>query len=351
MRQFTEIQGLSEIKRLPRLGKIRLGIRVKKKAKDERCKHGPEDTCMYCTYPKETSYFVVPDEVAAVHGKQPTALDILLPVNDMSIVFPQALEYYGMGAGLKCTGDGKRALRMNEDTRIMEGRECPCEYLTQGKCTQRGHLSVILFKVSMGGVYQIDTSSFNSIVDINSSTAYIERMIGRYAMVPLTLTRNPIETHHDGKRQTHYTMRIELKGDIAFINKLKKEKKNILVGPRIQLQAPVQDVSSFDGETAVEEGNGEQAEVPPTVEELAAEPEAPPAATTEALDMPAEPKTEQQSVYKQFVLSIAGAQDPKTWNSVKKQVVRSKKALTPEEYSKLVELAKERREELLKEAS
>ena len=126
---------------------------------------------------------------------------------------------------------------------------------------------------------------------------------------------------------------------------------------RVLPEFPVQDGSSFDGETAVEDNNGEQAEVPPTVEELAAEPEAPPAATQEALDMPADavPKTErmesQQSVYKQFVLSIAGAQDPKTWNSVKKQVVRSKKALTPEEYSKLVELAKERREELLKEAS
>ncbi|KKK61697.1 hypothetical protein LCGC14_3011730, partial [marine sediment metagenome] len=281
MRQFTEIQGLSEIKRLPRLGKIRLGIRVKKKAKDDRCKHGAEDTCMYCTYPKETSYFVVPDEVAKardkdknnkiIYGKQPTELDVMLPVNDLAIVFPQALEYYGMGAGLKCTGNGKTALRMNEDTRIMERRECPCEYLDQGKCTKRGHLAVILFNVSMGGIYQIDTSSFNSIVDINSSLAYIEGMIGRFAKVALKLKRNPIETHHDGKRQTHYTMRIELEGDVAFVNKLRKEKKNILSGPRIQLQAPVQDVSSYDGETAVEDGNGE-----PTVAELAAEPEAPP---------------------------------------------------------------------------
>lgn len=228
MRRVTRIKGLSESRRLPRLGKVRLGIKVKSE------RSGNE-------YPRETPYFVVPPEVARVHGEQPTRLDIMIPVEDQSIAFPQALEMYGSGRGMKCTGDGEVAYRVNEETGEIEERECPCEFLTgkQPKCSQRAHLSVLLPKVSMGGVYQIDTSSYNSIIDINSSLDYVRALVGRIAMVPLVLVREPRETHHDGKKQTHYTLRIEFAGNVDTINQLRADEKRILSGPQLTIAPPV----------------------------------------------------------------------------------------------------------------
>lgn len=238
MRRVTTIQGVSQARRLPRLGKIRLGVRVKKAKRDSRCKHDPSGMCNYCTYPRETPHFVVPSEVAKVYGEEPLALDIMLPVDEPEVVFPQAYEYYGSGRGLKCTGDGRTAYRYNEKTKQMDAVECPCPLLDQGLCGMRGHLAVILPKVSVGGVYQIDTGSHNSIIDLNSSLDYVRALIGRFAMVPLKLKREPRETHHDGQRQIHYIMRVELEGDIEFVNQLRENTKRVLAGPTFALPAP-----------------------------------------------------------------------------------------------------------------
>ena len=265
MRMFTQIKGLSETRRLPRLGKIRLGIRVKRRGGNKKCTHGKDDICMYCTYPKETPHFVVPLEVARVYGDKPTELDILLPVNDINVVFPQSYEYYGSSRGLKCTGDGENAMRYNEDTKSMEPVECPCELLSEGKCQQRAHLSVILPKVSVGGIYQIDTGSYNSIVDINSSLDYVTALVGRFAMVPLKLKREPRETHHEGKKQTHYTLRIELEGDIEFLNALRENTNRVLSGPKYAIPSPVRENPIFDGPT-YEEDPAESEEQPQNIE-------------------------------------------------------------------------------------
>lgn len=247
-RRFTTIKNVSAVRRLPRLGKIRLGVRVKKRQPDNRCKHDANGMCNYCTYPRETAYFVVPPEVEKVYGDEPTALDIMLPVDEQNVVFPQAYEMYGAGRGMKCTGDGERAMRMNEETGEMEERDCPCNFFESGQCNQRAHLAVILPKVSVGGIYQIDTSSYNSIVDVNSSLDYVRAMIGRFAMVPLKLKREPRETHHDGKKQTHYTMRIEFEGDINTLNFLRENTTKVLEGPRYVLPPPTHENPAFDND-------------------------------------------------------------------------------------------------------
>ena len=266
-RRFTQIKGLSENRRLPRMGKIRLGIRIKKKAADGRCKHEKDATCNFCTYPKETDYFVVPPEVAKVYGEKPTELDIMLPVNDLNVIFPQAYEMYGSGRGLFCSGDGETAIRLNTETKSFDERKCPCEYLEQKKCSQRAHLLAILPKVSPGGVYQFDTGSINSIIDINSSLEFVQAMIGRFAMVQLKIKRIPTQTHHDGKKQTHYTMKIEPVGDIGDMKLLRNDKETIFLLP----EPPEHVNPEVDGPTFEEEG----------------EPEAPPA---QPPAKPAEPK-------------------------------------------------------------
>ena len=244
-RRYTQIKDLSTRRRLPRLGKIRLGIKVENGDKP---------------YPKETPYFVVPQEVAKVYGDRPTELDIMLPVEDESVCFPQAYEFYGSSRGLKCTGDGETAMRLNEQTKVMEQRECPCELFEQKKCKQRAHLAVILHKVSVGGIYQIDTSSFNSIVDLNSSIDYVRALIGRFAMVPLKLKREARETHHDGMKQIHYTLRIELEGNVDFVNTLRENTSRVLSGPSFSLPPPIQENPEMDDGATVEAGTAEASE-------------------------------------------------------------------------------------------
>ncbi|WKZ15449.1 MAG: hypothetical protein QY317_16260 [Candidatus Jettenia caeni] len=237
-RQITTIKGLSERRRLPRLGKIRLGIK-KKSAK------GVE-------YPAETDYFVCPPEVVKVYGEKPTCLDVLFPVEDTNITLPQAYEMYGSGKGLKCIGDGETALRLDEKSNDMLEVDCPCEMLENGKCKQRVHLRVILPKVNVGGIYQCDSSSYNSIVDLNSSIDYVRALVGRIAFVPLKLKRVATETHHEGKKQIHYTLKLELEADINFINTLRENTSRILVSSQYSLPAPVLENPAVDeGATVV----------------------------------------------------------------------------------------------------
>lgn len=236
--QFTRIKDLSDRRRLPRLGKIRLGKKL-------------VSTTSGKEYPKDTSFFVCPPEVSAVYGAEPTELDVMLPLNDPEAIFPQRYIWYGQSRGAKCMGDGEKAVRLNEGTGEMEERSCPCEQLGKN-CSERAHLLVILPKVNVGGVYQIDMGSYHSIVDINSGLAYIEALVGRIAMVPLKLRRVPRETHGSGRKEIHYTLQIVLEGDINFINSLRESTTRILAAPKMALPAPEIENPATDPEAVVE---------------------------------------------------------------------------------------------------
>lgn len=181
------IYGISDFKRLPRLGKIKLG-------KKQKTSKGTE-------YPVQTRYFVCPEEIQSVYGKEPTELDIMFPLNDVEIVFPQYMKLYGK-TGLKCKGDGRNAMAMiggvlKEKTCTPGAKEC------QG-CKPIGTLNVLLPKVPGFGVWQIWTSSWNSIVNLNSSIDMIRAMTGgKIAFIPLQLQlqeHNATVTKEDGSQ-------------------------------------------------------------------------------------------------------------------------------------------------------
>lgn len=200
MKTYTEIKhrGISANIWLPRLGKIRLGIK-------QRTKAGKE-------YPVEVDYFVVPDEVAQVYGDTPKELDVRIPMplKYKNYWFPQRLEWYGSGAGLKCQGDGETAIRWNQQKKEWIERSCPCEQLGDGgECTQKARLMIQLPKVSEAGVYQIDTSAVTSITNINSALMLLAINIGDVHDVTLKLKRKKHEMTTDGARRTHYVMALE----------------------------------------------------------------------------------------------------------------------------------------------
>lgn len=215
--KYTRIEGLSTIRRLPRLGKIRLGIKVEYGA----VKTNKEGIREPLFRPKEVDYFVCPPEIKKFYGDEPKELNIMFPLNDPEVLFPQAYKYYGSGKGLKCRGDGINATRLNEETNEMEERSCPCELLGGGKCKQVASLSFMMPSIKIGGVYQIDLSSYHSIVDINSGFDYAMAMLGgRIAMVPFILRRVPRETHNEGKKQTHYTLTMELDIPLEYAQRI-----------------------------------------------------------------------------------------------------------------------------------
>ncbi len=188
------IIGLSEKLRLPRKGKIRLGEKkVSEKGKE---------------YPSSLDYFAVPEEVAEVYPDKPRKLDIMFPMENRDDFFPQWYKRYGSSKGLICKGDGKTAVQLpveNGEAKLgemkeldCEGKECP--YYQSKECKQVGNLQIILPKVKGLGVYQIDTSSYNSIININSGIKLIKGMlervgINRISWIPLVLEVKMQEAH------------------------------------------------------------------------------------------------------------------------------------------------------------
>jgi len=244
------IKGLSEVRRMPRLGKIRLDIKKKKSGKDSRCQHADDAMCWFCSYPIETDYFVVPPEVATVYGPKPTELDVYLPTDDVHKVFPQRLAWYGAGK-LRCTGDGEEAIRVfkfvpqaeksryqvDDDFELVD-YPCPCPLLDSEDCTRNATLNVLLPKVSLGGVYQITTGSVHSIISLNSGIDYTSALFsgrpGGAAMVPLKLKRVKRQIQYRDRLATHAILEIHFEGNTEQRNLLLESQKMVL----FQLPAP-----------------------------------------------------------------------------------------------------------------
>ena len=244
MRKFTRIKGensVSQIRRLPRLGKIRLGVVVKNTKGIE--------------YPREVDYFVCPLEVQAVYGKKPKALDIMFPVENEELLFPQFLGAYGSNHNLLCHGNGEVAERWNKETKEWEERACLCEWLDSRKCAKRSNLMVILPKINLGGIYQIDSGSFNSIVNINSYFEYLQFLVGRISWIPIKMIREPQQIMDpEGKQTIHYPIKVVFEGTIDAVNALKEQNNRIMAEVKTYalsepiIEGPLADTPFIDAE-------------------------------------------------------------------------------------------------------
>lgn len=238
MKQFTAIKGrFSEARELPRIGKIRLGLKVQ----------GNKGS-----YPTETEYFVCPPEVIEVYGDTPTELDVLLPSNKREDVFRSKYAMYGSGAGLKCHGNGEEAERFNEKTNTWDQRTCPCEHLKteespKGTCTAKSDLMVMLPLVSMGGCYQIKTGSAAATKNINSSLDLIQFLTGgRIAFLPMKLRRVPVEMTHEGHKRTHYIMTLTLNATWQQALQLRQHPDSMVIPAEYQIAAPLDENPELD---------------------------------------------------------------------------------------------------------
>lgn len=226
------IKGLSEIRRLPRLGKIRLGIKKK--------------TATGVEYPAEIDYFRLDpktpselenknlqDEFERLYGKNPKQIKIMFPLPDTGIFFPQFYKRYANGV-LRCKGDGNEAGCISQEfaagLKILgeaelggirvecKGQDCP--YYQQKKCSESAALSVLLPELKGAGVWEIVTGSFHSIVNINSCLDYIRAICGRVHMIPLTLERREQDIIYEGKKSKHYILHVNMDFSLADLQKL-----------------------------------------------------------------------------------------------------------------------------------
>lgn len=220
------IRNLSERRRVPRIGKIHLGIKKEKPGGAE--------------YPAATDYFVCPPDVHAVYGTEPKELRIMFVSNDPEIAASQYLRSYKRTVGLVCRGDGYRATaRLDVDalakangeiglgawasaeSKQTEMRVIPCAgegYDDEPSCPayKAGHckrlmmLQFAVLGVKGLGVFQIDTSSVNSIQNVNGFIEYLSVLIGgRIAGIPLLLKLVPQEVSPDGRKKTVHVLKLD----------------------------------------------------------------------------------------------------------------------------------------------
>lgn len=246
---YRDVVGLTDTTymRPPILGKIRLGRRVpyvSGAAKKCNCNHDKAQYCYKCARPTETDYFVCPKEVVAVHGKEPKELPVILLYESPSDSFPVYYVEYGATTGQKCVGNGEQADE-RVGSREWKKVKCPCAKLkddknTRGACTLTGSLLVCLYDVNLAGLYQIDTGSYHSIMEVRANMEYCREKVynGEISMKPLVLERVPRITH-EGSTSTHYTLRLRPPSlSLAELNALRAKQDSIyLPGHPIALPA------------------------------------------------------------------------------------------------------------------
>ena len=239
------IKGLSEQRRVPRLGKIHLGRKVPTKSGDS-------------TRPEASDYFVMPPELVHIFGEECNELPIMIPTEDDEVWANQYYKRYSMTRGLVCRGDGITCRRMidaktggvaDRNTKEIvwkeglpcDGMDCP-DYKVKA-CKEVLNLQFIMPDVPGLGVWQIDTSSINSIRNINSGAAMVRLVYKRLAFIPLLLTLEPIEVVNpdDGKKKKVRVLNFRVNGTMRELMALAAKPYTELLLP-----APAEDEPPSD---------------------------------------------------------------------------------------------------------
>jgi len=207
-RRFNTIPGVSDRGGLPRLGKIRLGMR------DTTGKG----------YPIEAKHFIVDpsDALPAAmqanlltkirerYGDEPLELGNVVFVSaDRFEAFSENYEWWG-GGRMLCQGNGETADRMDPDTGIWSPRTTcvksnRCAQWASGKqCKMIARLRFILPDIDISGYWQLDTGSQYSAANIRDGINMLTTIYGRIHGIPVTLVRAPRPIEYQGKTRVHH---------------------------------------------------------------------------------------------------------------------------------------------------
>lgn len=161
-------------------------------------------------------------------GDTPTEIPIRLLYDDPDLSFPTRYACY-VGKTLWCSGDGEMAQRRSADPTKPPLPEpltvtCPCNrqdpaYKGADKCKMNGRLSAIIDGAgSVGGVWVLRTTSYNSVTGIQSSLDFLRHVTGGIlANLPLVLRLQPKQAVSpvDGKPVLVYVVSVEYAGQVS----------------------------------------------------------------------------------------------------------------------------------------
>ena len=239
------IRGVSEERRTPRLGKIRLGKQVANKngCRDHKV---AQQGCPFCFHPVMSPHFVfdagtpVGDTLYEMFGAECAEIPVAFPSDDPSEFAPRNLEMWGAGT-MKCRGNGESALalvqpvefkkytsrveasggqRLQPPTEVWASTsragnasreavepvrevipcfglgydgEPPCVKYGEGKdCKPTMRLHVIVRGFPGLGTFEVDTGSLGNINEVDNFLAYLGQYTGgRFAMIPLFMRLVP----------------------------------------------------------------------------------------------------------------------------------------------------------------
>ncbi len=267
------IKGLSKVLRIPRAGHIRIGRRRPRKSDTVEWLPPDVDEPVQCEVtagsrgkggqvtiklpdgetrkvqeeelkvvglggiPQKLDHFVVDPHnrevlplLTEVLGEKPTSIPITLALDDewpWDRVFPQYMMMWKHGAGLVCKGDGEvvhyRVTAQGKKLTVEEGLVCDpetCEYALKDsrgfvRCRRVASLQFLIRhpKLNILAVWQADTGSIHSIININSRLRVFKDMdsFGHSIQgIPLVLTVTPREVHPEQKKRIVYVLDLEL---------------------------------------------------------------------------------------------------------------------------------------------
>ena len=241
---MSPIKDVSDVRRMPRLGKIRLGIKVEPEGKNP--------------YPRATDYFVIPDEIKQFVGDTPKKLNFIFPTEEVDKFAQQWLRCYSFTQGLVCKGNGVRATRKidvetgdiarstTQEWVFRDDWGCDpdtCEQYLEKQCRRVMNLLFMMPDVPGIGCWQLDTTSFYSIVNINSCIDLIRTICGRISFIPLTLSLEPLEVSPPGiTKKTVHVLAIRSEVKLADIQRLALTPPERIMLPALQEEEPPEDL-------------------------------------------------------------------------------------------------------------
>jgi hypothetical protein len=222
------IEAIGIERRLPRLGKIRLGIMKKGRGGSE--------------YPSATDHFVFDEQVpelAELFGDNCREIDGVMIPSEIEHNWLKTSRSAYSRSGLFCRSyDAEKATRTNmglndkgkprdpqghafleeqgQDVEpgMMYDLPCladECPYYAQKKCKKLGRIMFFILKSPRFGVYEISTTSINSIRNVYSAAEAIKETAGRITGIPLSIILQPLAVQPEGKKKTVFVLNLEFK--------------------------------------------------------------------------------------------------------------------------------------------
>ncbi len=224
------IKGLTP--QLPERGRIKIGFKGEMRKSGRGTDFQPPqklDHFVVTTLQRGEDGNFIPDETLMARlGDKPTEIPVRLLYDDPALNFPTRYACF-VGRSLWCSGDGETAIRAPATpTGPPQEVACTCEradpaYKGNDKCKMNGSLSVLIEGAGgIGGVWKFRTTSYNSIVGIMSTLAFIRQMTGGVlANIPLKLKVQPKQAAApDGNPVTIYVVSLEFDGDMPGLQEI-----------------------------------------------------------------------------------------------------------------------------------